>query len=85
LPNFTFLIERLIPTFLELEGFDSLGYTYNQMEVILPKYQPFINDLLVLSDLKKLVNRYESDELFNIWNYSRQQFLQRNPNILGLE
>jgi hypothetical protein len=85
LPNFTFLIERLIPTFLELEGFDSLGYTYNQMEVILPKYQPFINDLLVLSDLKKLVNRYESDELFNIWNYSRQQFLKRNPNILGLE
>jgi hypothetical protein len=85
LPNFTFLIERLIPTFLELEGFDSLGYTYNQSEVILPKYQPFINDLLVLSDLKKLVNRYESDELFNIWNYSRQQFLQRNPNILGLE
>jgi hypothetical protein len=51
----------------------------------LPKYQPFINDLLVLSDLKKLVNRYESDELFNIWNYSRQQFLKRNPNILGLE
>ena len=85
LPNFTFLIERLIPTFLELEGFDSLGYTYNQLEVILPKYQPFINDLLVLSDLKKLVNRYESDELFNIWNYSRQQFLKRNPNILGLE
>ena len=33
LPNFTFLIERLIPTFLELEGFNSLGYTYTSLEI----------------------------------------------------
>lgn len=85
LPNFTFLIERLIPTFLELEEFDSIGFTYNEHELAHSKYQPYLKDLTVLSDLKVLINRYESDELYNIWHHLRQKFLQQNPNILGLE
>lgn len=85
LPNFTFLIERLIPTFLELENFNSLGYTYENPSVSPSKYQPIWSDIRVLSDLKMCVNAYESDELFNIWNFYRNKFLQQNKGVLGLE
>ena len=85
LPNFTFLIERLIPTFLELENFDSLGYTYENPSISPSKYQPIWGDIRVLSDLKMCINAYESDELFNIWNFYRNKFLQQNNGVLGLE
>lgn len=85
LPNFTFLIERLIPTFLELESFDSIGYTYEHPSQANPKYNDFFGDIRALSDLKIAINRYESDELFNVWNYYRQKFLRENQGILGLE
>lgn len=85
LPNFTFLIERLLPTFLELEGVNSLGYTYDTPDLLHGKYQPYWGEIQALSNLKLLINRHESDELFNIWNYYRQQCLKQNPNILGLE
>jgi len=85
LPNFTFLIERLIPTFLELEGFDSIGYSYDNPNAVHEKYKPHWADLTAISDLKLLINRYESDELYSIWNYFRQKMLQQNPGILGLE
>ena len=63
LPNFTFLIERLIPTFLELENFKSFGFSYDNPALAHSKYHPYLADLRVLSDLKMLINRYESDEL----------------------
>lgn len=85
LPNFTFLIERLIPTFLELEKFDSIGFVYDDPTLAHSKYYPYLADLRVLSDLKVLINRYESDDLYNIWHHLRQKFLQENPSILGLE
>lgn len=85
LPNFTFLIERLIPTFLELENFNSIGFNYNAKALTHDKYHPYLADLRVLSDLKVLVNRHNSDEIYEIWNYLRQKFLKENPNILGLE
>ena len=85
LPNFTFLIERLIPTFLELENFNSVGFSYDRPEWCHEKYQPYWGDLRALSDLKILVNRHESDDIFNIWNYYRHKFLSNNPGILGLE
>lgn len=85
LPNFTFLIERLIPTFLDLEGFNSIGFSYNHPDMCHEKYKPYWGDLRALSDLKMLINRHESDDIFNIWNYYRHKFLTENPTILGLE
>lgn len=85
LPNFTFLIERLIPTFLELEGFNSIGYTHTSLDKIHAKYHQVWPDIKALSDLKMAINRYESDELYDIWNYYRHKLLQQNQGILGLE
>lgn len=85
LPNFTFLIERLIPTFLELENIDSIGFSYDRPELCHNKYQAIWGEIRTLSDLKILINRYESDDIFNVWNYYRHKFLQNNPGILGLE
>jgi hypothetical protein len=85
LPNFTFLIERLIPTFLELERFNSIGYTYTSPTELDAKYHRIWSDIQPLSDLKKAINQYESDELYNIWNHYRTKLLQQNPEILGLE
>ncbi len=84
LPNFTFLIERLIPTFIELEQFKSIGFKYTA-DVLPMKYQPFIDELMSLSDLKVLINKHQSDELYDIWNFYRHKFVERNPNIFTLE
>ena len=84
LPNFTFLIERLIPTFLELESLSAIGYKYSP-ETLPEKYRPYAGDIMSLSDLKVAVNRYNSDELYDIWNFYRHKFLQQNQGILGLE
>jgi len=84
LPNFTFLIERLIPTYLELEELDSIGYTHTH-DTVPDKYRPIFDEIIALSNLKIAINDYESDELYDIWNYFRHAFLQRNPGILGLE
>ena len=85
LPNFTFLIERLIPTFLELEGFNSIGYTYTSPDEMNEKYHRVWGDIRALSDLKMAINRYESDELYTIWNHFRHNMLQQNQGILNLE
>ena len=84
LPNFTFLIERLIPTFIELEQLKSIPFGYTP-ETLPEKYLPYADELAALSNLKVLINRHESDDLYHIWNHYRQKFLQENPGILGLE
>ena len=84
LPNFTFLIERLIPTYLELENINSIGFKHTP-ETISIKYGQIIDEIMALSDLKVAINRYQSDELYDIWNYFRHKFLERNPNVLGME
>lgn len=84
LPNFTFLIERLIPTFLDIKEYNSIGYTYN-FKTALPKYKAVYDDIMSLSNLKMAINEYESDKLFDIWDYYRRKLLHTNPNILGLE
>ena len=56
LPNFTFLIERLIPTFLELEDMKVLPYRYTA-ETLPQKYYPYIDEIAALSDLKVLINK----------------------------
>ena len=84
LPNFTFLIERLIPTFLDLNEYKVCPYRYTQ--ATLPdKYWPYIRSITALSDLKVAVNQYNSDEIYNAWNVLRQQLLEEKPQILGLE
>ena len=84
LPNFTFLIERLIPTYLELEGIKSIGYKHTP-DTLPMKYQPIIDEIMALSDLKVLINQHSSDELYDIWNLYRHKFLQNNPSALQLE
>ena len=84
LPNFTFLIERLIPTFIELEQMKSVGFKHTP-DTLPMKYQPYADDIMSLSDLKVAINQYASDGLYDIWNFYRHKLLQQHPNILGLE
>lgn len=84
LPNFTFLIERLIPTFIELENLGSVGFKHSP-DTLAIKYQPYADDIMSLSDLKVAVNRHNSDELYDIWNFYRHKFLTQHQGILGLE
>jgi hypothetical protein len=84
LPNFTFLIERLIPTYLELESIDSLGYTYTH-DTVPDKYTSIFDEIMALSNLKLAINEHESDDLYEIWNYYRRAILHRNPGILAIE
>lgn len=84
LPNFTFLIERLIPTFIELEGLSAVGFKHTP-DTLAMKYQPYADDVMALSDLKLAVNRYNSDELYDIWNFYRHKFLGQHQGILNLE
>lgn len=84
LPNFTFLIERLIPTFIELESLKAIGYKHTH-DTVSMKYHPYIDDISALSDLKMAINQYDSDEIYGIWNFYRQKFLGQNPGILTLE
>lgn len=84
LPNFTFLIERLIPTFIEIEHINAKAYQYTN-ETLPPKYLPYIDDIVAVSNLKVLINRYDSEDLYHIWNSYRNTVLKNNPQILGLE
>ena len=84
LPNFTFLIERLIPTFIDLEQISALAYQYTS-ETVPEKYKPYLGDLRALSSLKVLINEHNSDELYNIWNHYRNSLLRQHPGIIGLE
>lgn len=84
LPNFTFLIERLIPTFIDLEKISTLAYQYTP-ETLPAKYKTYLGDIRALSSLKVLINEHNSDELYDIWNHYRNSLLQRHPEILGLE
>jgi hypothetical protein len=84
LPNFTFLIERLIPTFIELEELSAVGFKHSP-DTLAMKYQPYADDIMALSNLKVAVNRYNSDELYDVWNFYRHKFLGQNQGILGLE
>jgi hypothetical protein len=84
LPNFTFLIERLIPTFIELENLSAVGFKHSP-DTLAIKYQPYADDIMALSDLKVAVNRYNSDELYDIWNFYRHKFLGQHQGILNLE
>lgn len=84
LPMFTFLIERLLPTFLEIFKFEVCPYVYTD-ETIPEKYKPYLGDIQALSNLKVLVNVYNSDELFKIWNHFRMKVLHTTPQILQLE
>ena len=84
LPNFTFLIERLLPIYIELEDVSSICYEFTR-ETALEKYKDVFDDIKVLSDLKVEINKHDSDELYNIWNFLRQKFLKEHPGVLGLE
>lgn len=84
LPNFTFLIERLIPTFIELNNFSSCPYVYTET-TILPKYNQVFNDINALSVLKTQINEHGSDELFEVWNFYRRKLLNSTPGLLNLE
>jgi len=84
LPNFTFLLERLIPTFLVLENIKTLAFKYNK-DNIHKKYTQFYPYIEALSTLKLLLNKYNDQNLYNLWNFYRIEFLKNNPGILNLE
>ena len=84
LPMFPFLIERLVPLFIELEKIPTLSYKYTT-DTALAKYKPYFNDIMVLSALKEQVNRHNSDELFNIYKYYAYMLVKNNPGVLNLE
>lgn len=84
LPMFTFLIERLIPTFIDMNKIKAMPFTYSA-DNLPEKYKNIIGDIMALSDLKVAINRYDSDELYEIWNYYRVKFLKENKGVLGLE
>lgn len=83
LPMFTFLNERLISTYLELSDLSVLAYQHTN-ETMPDKYKPYIADIGALSDLKVLVNDYDSDNLYHIWDHYRLDLLKRMPGILNL-
>lgn len=82
LSNFSFLVERLTSTFIEMENIKVLGYIPKEPQ---NKYKPYIRTVSALSDLKILINQYESDELYAIWDHFRRDFLEKNPGVLNLE
>jgi hypothetical protein len=84
LSNFPFLNERLVGTYMELNGLTVLPYRHTP-NTLPEKYKPYIATINALSDLKVAINQYESDEIYNVWNHFRQEYLVRMPNILGLE
>jgi hypothetical protein len=84
LSNFPFLNERLVGTYMELNGLKILPYRHTS-NTLPEKYRPYITEIRALSDLKVLINQYESDELYTIWNHYRHKFLAENPGILNLE
>ena len=84
LPQFPFLNERLVGTYMDIMDLDVCPYVHTP-DTLPEKYWPYIAELSALSDLKMAVNYYESDQIYNAWNQLRQTFLIRNQNILGLE
>jgi hypothetical protein len=81
---FAFLNERLISTYLELTNANVLAYQHTA-ETLPARYNPYIKDITALSNLKVLINQYESDELYDIWDHYRARLREQHPGILGLE
>ncbi len=85
LPNFTFLIERLLPTYLDISDLNVVPYFYT-VDTLPAKYKPYIEEIYSLSSLKEAINTYDSDELYVVWHTMCDVFLKRyGPGILGLE
>lgn len=82
---FPFLNERLVGTYLELEGIDALPFTYDDT-TIADKYKPYWPQIKAMSDLKVAINAADDiDELYAQWHAMRTEFLAQNPGILNLE
>jgi hypothetical protein len=84
LPMFTFLIERLLPSFLVSSDFRVASYR-GHYDRPLPKYRDVIEDIRALTTLKSAVIETGDDELFSAWRHFRTRFLMSRPGVLGLE
>ena len=86
LPNFTFLIERLIPSYIDLMELDSIGWTHT-METVPYKYHTIFKEIATLSELKVAINDLETDDatLYEVWQTNRKAFLDTYPTALHLE
>ena len=69
---------------IELKGYRAINFPHTA-ETLAEKYRPYLGDLQALSNLKVLINEYESDEIYQIWNYYRTKFLNDHQGILNLE
>lgn len=84
LSNFPFLNERLVGTYMDLHELNVLPYQHTDT-TLHAKYQPYIDEIRALSDLKVAINDYNNDSLYNVWVTYRNSLLQRHPEILQLE
>lgn len=84
LSNFPFLNERLVGTYMDLHELNVLPYQHTDA-TLHAKYQPYIDEIRALSDLKVAINDYDNDSLYNAWVTYRNSLLQRHPEILQLE
>jgi len=84
LPMFPFIIERLITTYIDLEGIDALGYQYTR-DTVDPKYYPYWDDIHAISELKSLINACDNEKIYPLWHHFRSSFLSRYPGIIHIE
>lgn len=82
---FPFLNERLVGTYMELEGLKVLPYVYDD-STLADKYKPYWPQIKEMSDLKVAINAADDiEELYSRWLSLRSDFLAKNPGVLNLE
>lgn len=82
--TFPFIVPMLLSTYIDLEKINALNYSHTT-KTLPSKYEPYISDIMALSDLKVAVNRYNSGNLYAVWDHYRHQFIKNHPSILNLE
>ena len=81
--RFSFINERLLPTFAYLERFSACGYQYNE-RTIKSAYLPMWDKITALVDLKHQAFTQQNLELLNKWDYNRRLFVNQHPEIFNL-
>lgn len=81
---FPFLVERMFSTFISLKNYKihAMPYDYSVYEQNLGN---FADVLQVLSNLKTLTIKHNSEEIFAQWNTLRTFILKNHPQILNLD
>ena len=81
--RFSFVNERLLPTFAALEKISSCGYRYNESTVS-AGYLPMWSQISALSDLKHQIVQKQDRDLLAVWDRERREFVIAHPEIFSL-